>query len=166
MTEAGRRVLGPPEGRVVATIHLRDRRLERIRLEPVVAAREEAGPPEQCGVADAVHAWLGAVARDPRCPPPPVPLAEPRTPFQGRLRQRLQALAPGETVTYRELARALGSAPRAVAMAARANPLPLVVPCHRVVAVAGPGGYAGAAEGPLASFKAWLLEREAGHGVD
>jgi methylated-DNA-[protein]-cysteine S-methyltransferase len=73
----------------------------------------------------------------------------------------------GETRTYGEIAREIGSSPRAVGQACRANPWPLFVPCHRVVPgrgapIAAPAGaYAGQRVGPLASIKAWLLEHEA-----
>ncbi|MBK1727179.1 hypothetical protein CKO13_09135 [Halorhodospira neutriphila] len=76
------------------------------------------------------------------------------------MREALLELPVGQTVTYGALARRLGSSARAVGAGCRANPLPLLVPCHRVVAAGGPGGYAGARAGPLAAFKAWLLERE------
>ena len=162
-TELASCLLGPAGGRLLATVQARDGRLERIRLIP--ATGEEVTETGR-GVAAVAAAWLSAAQADPRLPPAALPLAPPRTAFQGRLRRRLQALPVGTQQTYRALARELGSAPRAVAMAARANPIPLLVPCHRLVAVNGPGGYAGATEGPLAVFKAWLLEREAALGVD
>lgn len=51
--------------------------------------------------------------------------------------------APGGIMTYGQLARAAGSpgAARAAGSAMRANPVPIIVPCHRVVAASGPGGY-------------------------
>ncbi len=95
---------------------------------------------------------------------PSAPAALPRapapTPFQARLREALLAIPIGETRTYGALARQLGSSARAVGAACRANPLPLLVPCHRVVAADGPGGYAGQRTGLRARFKAWLLEQE------
>lgn len=90
-----------------------------------------------------------------------LPLAPAPTPFQRRFREVLCAVPPGEVRTYGELATALGSAPRAVGGACRVNPLPLVVPCHRVVGADGIGGYGGDwGKGPEVDFKLWLLERE------
>ncbi len=88
---------------------------------------------------DAVSRWLAAFFSGDDAPLPP--LDEPVTPFQGRLRAALLRLPRGATVTYGALARQLGSSPRAVGRALGANPLPLLVPCHRVVAQHGLGGF-------------------------
>jgi len=53
----------------------------------------------------------------------------------------VRAIPCGETVTYGEVARRVGTAPRAVGSAMARNPTPLVVPCHRVVAKTGIGGF-------------------------
>lgn len=74
---------------------------------------------------------------------PKIPLALPHTPFQARLRQLLLDIPAGEVRTYGEIARLLHSSPRAVGQALGANPLPILVPCHRVVAADGPGGFGG-----------------------
>ncbi len=64
------------------------------------------------------------------------------TPFQQRVWRETASIPRGETATYGELARRLGCpSPRAVGQALKANPLPLIIPCHRVVARDGPGGY-------------------------
>ena len=89
-----------------------------------------------------------------------LPLAPAGTAFQRRVWRALAAIPFGRTLTYGELARRLGTSPRAVGGACRANPLPLVVPCHRVVAVSGPGGYAGHTRGPVAARKRALLRHE------
>ena len=90
-----------------------------------------------------------------------LPLAPAPTPFQRRFRAALCAVTVGEVVTYGELARQLASAPRAVGNACGANPIALVVPCHRVVAANGIGGYGRDPEGGSAvEFKRWLLEWE------
>ncbi len=91
-----------------------------------------------------------------------LPLAPAPTAFQTRVRAALLAIPFGETVTYAELAARIGSNPRAVGGGCRANPLPIVVPCHRVLAAHGFGGYAGAIAGPLLDAKRWLLEHEKG----
>ena len=72
-------------------------------------------------------------------------LAPSGSEFQGRVWQEMLAIPRGETRTYGELARVLNSAPRAVGMACGANPIPIIVPCHRVVSATGLGGYSGGA---------------------
>ncbi|HSH69240.1 MAG TPA: methylated-DNA--[protein]-cysteine S-methyltransferase [Deferrisomatales bacterium] len=92
-----------------------------------------------------------------------VPLRRPAdaTPFQHRVWDALLAIPPGETRTYGELAATLGTSARAVGGACRRNPLPILVPCHRVVAKGGLGGFSGAwQEGPELALKRALLARE------
>lgn len=85
-----------------------------------------------------------------------VPLDLQGTPFQQRVWEALRSIAPGTVRTYGELARELGASPRAVGGACRRNPCLILVPCHRVVAKRGLGGYSGAG---LAA-KGWLLRHE------
>lgn len=68
-----------------------------------------------------------------------LPLAPRGTAFQLRVWQALREIAYGETVSYGELARGLGLAggARAVGLANGANPLPIIVPCHRVIGADG-----------------------------
>lgn len=87
-------------------------------------------------------------------------LAPVGTEFQRRVWSLLRAIPAGETRTYGALARELGSAPRAVGQACRANPLPIVVPCHRVVGAQGLGGFAGDTSGRRLAVKRWLLRHE------
>lgn len=89
-----------------------------------------------------------------------IPLYAMGTAFQQKVWAALQAIPPGETCTYGELARRIGSAPRAVGQACRRNPIPIVIPCHRVVARAGAGGYSGATDGAELVIKRWLLAHE------
>lgn len=90
-----------------------------------------------------------------------VPIAPRGTPFQRRVWQAIAAIPLGESRTYAEIARAVGSAPRAVGQACGANPLALVVPCHRVVGSQGAlGGFMNAAEGEPIAIKRWLLTHE------
>lgn len=111
-----------------------------------------------------VRMALANYFRSPHGRLPAVPLAPvTATPFQRRVWAAMCAIPPGTTRTYGELARALGSSPRAVGQAAGANPWPILVPCHRVVAARGPGGYVGSGEAGLA-VKRWLLAHE-GAGV-
>jgi methylated-DNA-[protein]-cysteine S-methyltransferase len=76
--------------------------------------------------------------------------------------EAMQRIAPGATRTYGELAKELGSSPRAVGGACGANPIPLVVPCHRVIAAGGAiGGFMGErGEGFELAIKRWLLGHE------
>ena len=88
-----------------------------------------------------------------------LPIVFKGTPFQRRVWQAISAIACGRVLTYGEIAAQIGSGPRAVANACGANNLPLVVPCHRVVAKNGLGGFMqGSAEG--AKIKTWLLKHE------
>lgn len=86
-----------------------------------------------------------------------LPLAPQGTAFQRAVWQQMQAIPYGDTRTYGELARWLRSAPRAVGRACGRNPIPIIVPCHRVVASDGLGGYSG--DGGT-DTKQWLLELE------
>ena len=82
------------------------------------------------------------------------------TPFQGKVLNQLQKIPYGETRTYGEIAKILKTSPRAVGNACRYNPLPIIIPCHRVVAAKGIGGYDGARSGNLLKIKRQLLENE------
>ncbi|MCY4394356.1 MAG: methylated-DNA--[protein]-cysteine S-methyltransferase [Rhodospirillaceae bacterium] len=86
-----------------------------------------------------------------------LPLAPQGTAFQRAVWQQMQAIPYGDTRTYGEIARWLRSAPRPVGTACGRNPIPIVIPCHRVVASDGLGGYSG--DGG-ADTKQWLLELE------
>ena len=72
-----------------------------------------------------------------------LPLAPAGSAFQRRVWDALCAIPFGALWTYKDLARATGSVPRAVGQANAANPIPILIPCHRVVAVGGLGGYSG-----------------------
>ena len=90
-----------------------------------------------------------------------LPMRVQGTPFQRRVWSALREIPVGETRTYGELAKSLGSSPRAVGNACRSNQLPIVIPCHRVVSAQGPGGYAGQTGGRNMLIKRWLLAHEA-----
>lgn len=90
-----------------------------------------------------------------------LPLAAAGTPFQRRVWAEIAAIAPGATRSYGEIARRLDSSPRAVGNACGANPYPVVVPCHRVLAAGGGlGGFARERGGFLLTVKRWLLDHE------
>ena len=67
------------------------------------------------------------------------------TPFQERVWKALRRIPRGKVLTYAQMARRVGSpgAARAVGQACKANPIAILVPCHRVVAAGELGGYAG-----------------------
>jgi methylated-DNA-[protein]-cysteine S-methyltransferase len=73
-----------------------------------------------------------------------------------------ETVGHGETVTYGELAARSGTEvpARGIGAIMGANPIPLVVPCHRVVASDGLGGYSGGRDGEGLLTKRWLLEHE------
>lgn len=127
--------------------------LQGVDLEPDPAAGAGEGIPA------AVTAELAAYFADPghRFE---LPLRVTGTPFQRRVWAALRAIAPGRTRTYGDLAAELGTSPRAVGGACRANPCPIVVPCHRVVGAAGLGGFAGDTSGHKVAVKRWLLRHE------
>ena len=82
------------------------------------------------------------------------------TPFQCKVWRRVSAIGVGSTLTYNDIARILRTAPRPVGGACAANRVPIVIPCHRVVAASGIGGFMrGGAEHALA-VKRWLLRHE------
>jgi len=89
-----------------------------------------------------------------------LPLQQQGTPYQQRVWRALQRIPSGKTLTYGQLAKRLHSSPRAIGNACRQNPLPLLVPCHRVVAASGLGGFAGETAGRPLALKRWLLEHE------
>lgn len=90
-----------------------------------------------------------------------LPLRPAGTTFQRRVWEQISAIPPGHTHTYGELAKNLKNAPRAVGQACGANPYPIVVPCHRVIATAGGlGGFARERGGFLLDIKRWLLAHE------
>lgn len=83
------------------------------------------------------------------------------TTHQQRVWQMIQAIPSGETVSYAEIAEQLHSAPRAVGRACGANRLPIIIPCHRVIAKnGGLGGFMNASEGNPLEIKRWLLHHE------
>ncbi len=90
-----------------------------------------------------------------------LPLAAAGTVFQRKVWQGIAAIPAGQTVSYGALARALGSSARAVGNACGANPYPIVIPCHRVIASGGSlGGFARSRGGFLLEVKRWLLAHE------
>ena len=87
------------------------------------------------------------------------PVSSRGTPYQQKVWQAIAEIPAGEVMTYQDIARKIGSHPRAVGGACGKNPLSLVVPCHRVVAKQGIGGFSSGESNAL-TIKRWLLQHE------
>lgn len=114
--------------------------------------RDQGETPLLCRARDQLHAYLDGqrLAFD-------LPLAPQGTPYRQRIWAALRAIPPGETRTYQDIARAAGGSARSVGGANGANPIPILIPCHRVVATRGLGGYSG---GDGLPTKRYLLDLE------
>lgn len=135
----------------------RDERVAEIRyLPPAVEARAPRN-----ALAERAARQLERYREDPDARFD-LPLLVEGTPFQLRLWDALCEIPRGKTLTYGELARRLGGEARAVGQACGDNRLPIVIPCHRVVAANGIGGFAHATTGYLLEAKRWLLAHECG----
>lgn len=82
------------------------------------------------------------------------------TTFQREVWHLLCEIPVGMVRTYKDLANVLKTSPRAIGQACKSNPLPLIVPCHRVIGQKNLGGFAGDKSGRLISIKKWLLAHE------
>ena len=82
------------------------------------------------------------------------------TDFQCRVWREISRISVGKTYTYKEVAQRLRSAPRPVGGACGKNRLPLLIPCHRVLASNGIGGFMHARGGEPITIKKWLLAHE------
>jgi len=89
-----------------------------------------------------------------------LPLKPVGTQFQRRVWDKIATVPSGRVRSYGEIARELHSGPRAVGQACGANYFPLVIPCHRVVAAGGIGGFARGDNGFHLAIKRWLLAHE------
>jgi methylated-DNA-[protein]-cysteine S-methyltransferase len=90
-----------------------------------------------------------------------VPLAPRGTPFQRRVWDAIRAIPLRESRTYGEVAHVVRSSPRAIGQACGANPIALIIPCHRVVGSRGAlGGFMNADAGDPIAIKRWLLHHE------
>ena len=144
-----------PRMKVAVAIH--EQRVTEIRyLPPAVSAQDPAN-----ALAEKAARQLERYRADPDARFD-LPLQVQGTPFQLRLWQALCEIPRGRTLTYGELARRLGGEARAVGQACGDNRLPIVIPCHRVVAANGIGGFAHSTSGYLLEAKRWLLAHECG----
>ena len=90
-----------------------------------------------------------------------LPLLIEGTALQRGVWDAMCAIPRGKTRTYGELAQELGADARAIGQACGDNRLPIVIPCHRVVAADGLGGFGHSTGGYLLEVKRWLLMHEA-----
>ncbi len=89
-----------------------------------------------------------------------LPLKAEGTPHQRKVWQAMCAIPRGQVRSYGDVARELGSSALAVGQACGANPIPIVIPCHRIVGRSGLGGFANQRDGYLLDIKRWLLAHE------
>ncbi len=88
-----------------------------------------------------------------------LPLAPQGSPYRQRIWQALRDIPYGQTASYAAVALRAGGSARSVGGANGANPIPIIIPCHRVVGTSGAGGYSG---GDGIETKTWLLTLEQG----
>ena len=127
----------------------------RLALNPVPPMVRQPDKPTARGALRAVCTYLGS--GDTAALPP---IALSGTDFQLRVWHLLRKIPRGRTRTYGDIANELSSSARAVGGACRANPVVIIVPCHRVVSAHGVGGFAGHATGSWPDLKKRLLASE------
>jgi methylated-DNA-[protein]-cysteine S-methyltransferase len=127
-----------------------------IRYLPPSAAAQ----PPRTGLAERAARQLERYREDPDVEFD-LPLLVEGTPLQRRVWEAMRAIPRGRTRTYGDVARELGAEARDVGQACGDNRLPIVIPCHRVVAADGIGGFGHATGGYLLEAKRWLLMHEA-----
>ena len=134
--------------------------IELVYLPPHFEAR-----PAQDAVAELAAGQVTRYCRDPDFVFD-LPLAPLGSAYQNKVWAAVRAIPRGSVRTYGELARHLGSAPRAIGQACGNNFFPLVIPCHRVTAAGGLGGFAHSDDhhGFLLGVKRWLLAHEGAGG--
>lgn len=91
-----------------------------------------------------------------------LPLRVAASPFQQQVCAEMTTIPLGETRTYGEIAKRLGVTPQAVGQACGANPIALIIPCHRVLGNGNLGGFSG---GTGVETKVWLLKHEHAGGL-
>jgi methylated-DNA-[protein]-cysteine S-methyltransferase len=142
--------------RMKVAVRTRDDRVVEIRYLP---AEIETKAPTNC-LASLAAKQLERYREDPDARFD-LPLAVEGTPLERAVWDAMCAIPRGRTRTYGELACELGADPRAVGQACGDNRLPIVIPCHRVVAADGIGGFGHSRRGYLLEAKRWLLAHEA-----
>ena len=89
-----------------------------------------------------------------------LPLKPGGTEHQNKVWQTMCAIPRGQVQTYGDLAAQIHSSPRAVGQACGNNPIPVIIPCHRVVGKSGMGGFMHHSGGYALDIKRWLLAHE------
>ena len=89
-----------------------------------------------------------------------LPIRPSGTVHQNTVWEAMRQIPRGETRSYGDLAAMINSGAQAVGQACGANPIPIIIPCHRVVAKTGLGGFMGHAGGKALDIKRWLLVHE------
>lgn len=115
--------------------------------------------PPQGAMAKAIVAELEAYLADPTHEID-LPFELDGTHHQCNVWQAMLEIPVGQTLTYGELAKKIGSSAQAVGQACGSNPIPVVIPCHRVVGKTGLGGFMQHADGDSLDIKRWLLAHE------
>lgn len=137
-------------------VSCREGRLRRLEFLPPGTALRAATDPLSQRVAMQLAAYFADAdfAFD-------LPLEPLGSPFRLRVWQALPGIPRGQTESYGQLAHRLGSAARAVGQALGDNPLPIVIPCHRVIAAGRRlGGFNHSQGGFALEMKRWLLRHE------
>ncbi|MFO1318514.1 MAG: methylated-DNA--[protein]-cysteine S-methyltransferase [Burkholderiales bacterium] len=136
-------------------VRVRDGHVVRIEYLPPGDERVEPTDP----LARETCRQLRRYLEDPAAPFD-LPIAPEGTDFRQRVWRALMQIPVGTVITYGELAKRLGTSPRPIGGACGSNPVPPVVPCHRIVAAHGLGGFMGAVDGHPLAVKQWLLKHE------
>ncbi len=151
-TPVGDLVLHAAEGAIVAVDWLRPGRpFGRAGSDDATREPGEAAPP-LCEAARQLEDYFAGRRSDFE-----LPLAPAGSPFHRSVWRAMQEIPFGETATYGELARKVGGEAQPVGGACGANPIPIFIPCHRVVAADGLGGFSG---GGGVESKRFLLHHE------
>lgn len=82
------------------------------------------------------------------------------TTFQQKVWQTISRIPYGQIASYGDIARVLNTSPRAVGQACGRNPLPIIIPCHRIVSAQGLGGFSLGTKDFELNIKRWLLNHE------
>jgi methylated-DNA-[protein]-cysteine S-methyltransferase len=144
----------------VCAVHLPDRDAERVRARLLRrTGSEETDPPP--GIRTAVRDVQALLAGEPKTLDDIAVDLGDASEFNRKVWAITRAIPPGETLTYGEVARRIGEpgAARAVGKALGENPIPIIVPCHRVLAAGGgTGGFSGG-EGVETKLRLLTIER-------
>lgn len=89
-----------------------------------------------------------------------LPLLPRGTAYQQKVWALMRSIPVGQTITYGQASDKLQSSPRAIGGACGANPIPLFIPCHRIVAKRGLGGFSHQRDGKMLTIKHYLLKHE------